>query len=87
MQEPNLLLLDEPTSALDPKISREVMSLIKTIATELQIPVLCNIHNVQLAREYCNKIIGLQDGNKMFDGLTENLEQANLEEIYAMEIL
>ncbi len=87
MQEPNLLLLDEPTSALDPKISREVMSLIKTIATELKIPVLCNIHNVQLAREYCNKIIGLQDGNKMFDGLTENLEQANLEEIYSMEVL
>ena len=87
MQEPYLLLLDEPTSALDPKISREVMSLIKTIATELKIPVLCNIHNVQLAREYCNKIIGLQDGNKMFDGATESLDQINLEEIYAMEVL
>ncbi len=87
MQEPNLLLLDEPTSALDPKISREVMDLIKTIATELKIPVLCNIHNVQLAKEYCNKIIGLQDGNKMFDGPTEVLNQANLEEIYEMEIL
>ncbi|WP_424946702.1 phosphonate ABC transporter ATP-binding protein [Candidatus Spongiihabitans sp.] len=87
MQEPNLLLLDEPTSALDPKISREVMGLIKTIATELRIPVLCNIHNVDLAKEYCNKIIGLQDGNKMFDGPTEILKQANLEEIYAMEVL
>ena len=87
MQEPNLLLLDEPTSALDPKISREVMDLIKTIATELKIPVLCNIHDVQLAKECCNKIIGLQDGHKMFDGLTENLAQANLEEIYAMEVL
>ena len=87
MQEPNLLLLDEPTSALDPKISREVMGLIKTIATELNIPVLCNIHDVQLAKEYCNKIIGLQDGHKMFDGLTQNLDQANLEEIYAMEVL
>ncbi|WP_423905750.1 phosphonate ABC transporter ATP-binding protein [Candidatus Spongiihabitans sp.] len=87
MQEPNLLLLDEPTSALDPKISREVMDLIKTIATELRIPVLCNIHNVDLAKEYCNKIIGLQDGNKMFDGPTEILKQANLEEIYAMEVL
>lgn len=87
MQEPNLLLLDEPTSALDPKISREIMGLIKDIATELKIPVLCNIHDVQLAKEYCNKIIGLQDGYKMFDGATEFLDQANLEEIYAMEIL
>jgi phosphonate transport system ATP-binding protein len=87
MQEPNLLLLDEPTSALDPKISREVMELIKTIAVELKIPVLCNIHDVQLAKETCNKIIGLQDGKKMFDGPTATLDQANLEEIYSMEVL
>ena len=87
MQEPNLLLLDEPTSALDPKISREVMTLIRTITTELKVPVLCNIHDVQLAKEFCNKIIGLQDGNKMFDGPTENLGQDQLDEIYAMEVL
>jgi phosphonate transport system ATP-binding protein len=87
MQEPNLLLLDEPTSALDPKISREVMTLIRTIATELKVPVLCNIHDVQLAKEFCNKIIGLQGGNKMFDGPTENLGQDQLDEIYAMEVL
>ncbi len=87
MQEPNLLLLDEPTSALDPKISREVMELIRTMATELKVPVLCNIHDVQLAKEFCNKIIGLQDGNKMFDGPTETLNQSSLDEIYAMEVL
>ena len=87
MQKPNLLLLDEPTSALDPKISREVMELIRTIANELKIPVLCNIHDVELAKEFCNKIIGLQDGVKMFDGPTETLNQSSLEEIYAMEVL
>jgi len=87
MQEPTLLLLDEPTSALDPKISREVMGLIKSIATELRVPVLCNIHDVQLAREFSNKIIGLQDGIKMFDGPTNTLDEARLDEIYAMEVL
>jgi len=87
MQEPTLLLLDEPTSALDPKISREVMGLIKSIATELRVPVLCNIHDVQLAREFSNKIIGLQDGIKMFDGPTDTLDEARLDEIYAMEVL
>lgn len=87
MQEPTLLLLDEPTSALDPKISREIMDLIKSMAREFKIPVLCNIHDVQLARETCNKIIGLQDGVKMFDGPTDSLAQANLEEIYSMEVL
>lgn len=87
MQQPKLLLLDEPTSALDPKISREVMGLLREIAKELGIPALCNIHDVQLAKEFCNRIIGLQDGIKKFDGATETLRDENLEEIYEMEVL
>lgn len=87
MQDPKLLLLDEPTSALDPKISREVMELIKQMAQELKVPCLCNIHDVNLAMEFCNKIIGLQDGVKMFDGLTKDMDQNILDEIYAMEVL
>jgi phosphonate transport system ATP-binding protein len=87
MQNPKLLLVDEPTSALDPKISRDVMGLIKQMATELKVPCLCNIHDVDLAKEFCNKIIGLQDGVKMFDGLTGDMNQATLDEIYAMEVL
>ncbi len=87
MQDPNLLLVDEPTSSLDPKISREVMALIKEIAGEFGVPVLCNIHDVQLAMEFCNKMLGLQDGVKMFDGPTETMNQAELDRIYAMEVL
>ena len=87
MQQPKLLLLDEPTSALDPKISQEVMALIRGIARELQVPALCNIHDVKLAKEFCNRIIGLQDGIKKFDGETHTLRDADLEDIYAMEVL
>lgn len=87
MQDPQLLLLDEPTSSLDPKISREVMALIMEIAREYKVPVLCNIHDVQLATEFCNKILGLQDGIKMFDGPTARLDKKSLDEIYAMEVL
>ncbi len=87
MQDPKLLLLDEPTSSLDPKISREVLGLIKEIAREFRVPVLCNIHDVQLAMEFCNKIIGLQDGVKMFDGPTVTMDEATPAEIYAMEVL
>ena len=87
MQNPKLLLLDEPTSALDPKISREVMGLIKSMASEFGVPCLCNIHDVSLAMEFCNKIIGLQDGVKMFDGPASDMDQARLDEIYAMEVL
>jgi len=87
IQGPKLLLLDEPTSSLDPKISREIMSLIKGMATELNVPCLCNIHDVQLAMEFCNKIIGIKDGLKMFDGTTESLNKEKLDEIYLMEVL
>lgn len=87
MQDPKLLLLDEPTSSLDPKISRDVMRLIKTIADEFGVPVLCNIHDVNLAMEFCNRILGLQDGVTMFDGPTEKMDQRQLNEIYAMEVL
>ena len=87
MQNPKLLLLDEPTSSLDPKISREIMGLIKEMANELKVPCLCNIHNTNLAIEFCNKIIGIQDGVKMFDGPTETMNKEKLNEIYAMEVL
>ena len=87
MQEPKLLLLDEPTSALDPKISRDVMGLLRELAREYRVPTLCNIHDVTLAMEFCNRVIGLQDGFKKFDGPASTMKPANLEEIYAMEVL
>ena len=87
MQEPELLLLDEPTSSLDPKISREIMTLVKEMAFELRVPCLCNIHDVELATEFCNKIVGIQEGTKMFEGDPNNLSEEKLNEIYAMEVL
>ena len=87
MQNPKLLLLDEPTSSLDPKISREIMNLVKEMASELKVPCLCNIHDVQLAMDFCNKIIGIQEGTKMFEGTPESLNEEKLQEIYAMEVL
>jgi phosphonate transport system ATP-binding protein len=87
MQNPRLLLVDEPTSALDPKIAREVMGLIREVARERRIPVLCNIHDVQLATEFCSHIIGLQDGIKKFEGRPADLNQKAMHDIYALEVL
>ena len=87
IQQPQLLLVDEPTSSLDPKIARDVMGMIKTMSQETAVPVLCNIHDVQLALDFSNKVIGLQDGVKKFEGPTGTVDQSTLEEIYAMEVL
>jgi phosphonate transport system ATP-binding protein len=87
IQQPQLLLVDEPTSSLDPKIAREVMDMIKSMSRDAGVPVLCNIHDVQLALEFSNKVIGLQDGVKKFEGPTGSVDKKTLDEIYAMEIL
>ena len=87
IQAPKLLLVDEPTSALDPKISREVMGMIRGIAREFQVPVLCNIHDVDLALEFCDRVIGLQDGIKKFDGPPSSVDKHALADIYSMEVL
>jgi phosphonate transport system ATP-binding protein len=87
IQNPKLLLVDEPTSSLDPKISREVMGLIREMAREFHVPVLCNIHDVELATEFCTHVIGLQDGIKRFEGSPGELDKRALRDIYAMEVL
>ena len=87
MQEQEMLLVDEPTSSLDPKIAVEMMELIKSIADELRIPVLCNIHNIELAKKFANKILGLQDGKKKFDDITDKLTIEVLQDLYKYEVL
>jgi len=87
MQEPEIMLVDEPTSSLDPKIAIEMMELIKGIADELKIPVLCNIHNIDLAKQFANRILGLQDGNKKFDDTTDKLTHEVLQDLYKYEVL
>jgi phosphonate transport system ATP-binding protein len=87
IQNPKLLLVDEPTSSLDPKIAREVMALIRDMAREFHVPVLCNIHDVELGTEFCTHVIGLQDGIKKFEGSPGDLDKQVLQDIYAMEVL
>lgn len=82
MQKPDLLLADEPTSSLDPKTSVEIIELMARLAGERGIPVIINIHNVELARRFANRIIGMAKGNVVFDGPPSALEDRHLAEIY-----
>lgn len=73
LQNPKLLLVDEPTSSLDPESSRKVMELLTEIAQEDDIPVLINIHEVHLAEEFADRILGLSDGELVFEGSVAEL--------------
>jgi len=82
IQSPDFLLVDEPTSSLDIKIQHEVMDLIHKISKEDEVPVLISIHNVELAKEYAARIIGLQDGKKVFEGTAKEVDRKALDTIY-----
>jgi phosphonate transport system ATP-binding protein len=85
MQEPDLILADEPTSSLDPKTSVEIMELIARRAGERGIPVIVNMHNVELARRFADRIVGLSKGRIVFDGPPQALEDSHLLAIYGGE--
>jgi phosphonate transport system ATP-binding protein len=82
MQEPDLILADEPTSSLDPKTSVEIMALIAERAGERGIPVIVNIHNVELAKRFADRIVGMAKGAIVFDGPPQALEETHLLAIY-----
>src|SRR5262249_52912309 len=85
MQEPDLVLADEPTSSLDPKTSVEIMELIARRAGERDIPVIVNMHNVELARRFADRFVGMCKGEIVFDGSPQALTQAHLLQIYGGE--
>jgi phosphonate transport system ATP-binding protein len=82
MQKPDLLLADEPTSSLDPKTSVEIIELMARLAAERNIPVVINIHNVELAKRFATRIIGMAKGTVVFDGPPSALKDTHLAEIY-----
>ena len=85
MQEPALVLADEPTSSLDPKTSVEIMELIAGRAGERGIPAIVNMHNVELARRFADRIVGMSKGAIVFDGAPGELKDSHLLEIYGGE--
>ena len=85
MQAPRLLLADEPTSSLDPKTSVEIMELLANVARAHGIPVLINMHDVELARRFADRILGMSAGRIVFDGPPAQLSHAILRQIYGGE--
>ncbi|MEX2469004.1 MAG: phosphonate ABC transporter ATP-binding protein [Pseudohongiellaceae bacterium] len=85
MQEPKLLLVDEPTASLDPKTSRQIMRLIVELCREQNLAVIINIHDVALARQFVDRVVGLTAGRIVFDGSPDELTDETLTLIYGEE--
>jgi phosphonate transport system ATP-binding protein len=85
MQEPDIILADEPTSSLDPKTSVEIMEILQRVARERKIPVIVNIHNVELARRYASCIVGMTGGHVVYNGPPDDLGDVDLKNIYGGE--
>ncbi|MDO5088346.1 MAG: phosphonate ABC transporter ATP-binding protein [Leptotrichiaceae bacterium] len=83
MQEPALLLCDEPIASLDPKTSARVMDYLRNITDEMGITCIVNLHQTDIAIKYSDRIIGLNQGKKVFDGKTEMFTKDVMEHIYS----
>ena len=82
IKKPTLLLADEPVASLDPKAADLIMSLLKKINQQFNITVICNLHQVELASQYSDRIVGLLDGEILFNKHAKNVDKTIIKEIY-----
>jgi phosphonate transport system ATP-binding protein len=82
VQQPDLLLADEPVSSLDPKAARDVMRYMKRAARERELTTVTSLHQVNIAREFGDRFVGIRDGEVVFDGDREALTMDVVDDIY-----
>jgi phosphonate transport system ATP-binding protein len=85
VQQPNIILADEPIASLDPRNTRIVMDALLRINKHFGITVLCNLHSLDLARSYCDRLIGMATGRIVFDGAPAMLTDHIARELYDLE--
>jgi phosphonate transport system ATP-binding protein len=82
VQEPQIILADEPIASLDPQNATRVMAALRAINREDGITVICNLHALDAARTFCDRILGMARGTFVFDGPAAALTDEVLREIY-----
>jgi len=85
VQEPEIILADEPIASLDPRNTRIVMDALQRICRHHGITVLCNLHSLELARVYCDRLIGMANGRVAFDGAPAELTESVAHDLYGIE--
>ena len=85
MQEPKIVLADEPIASLDPRNATVVMDALRAINREEGITVVCNLHTLDTARTYCDRIVGMANGAVVFDGPPDELTIQAARSIYGVD--
>ncbi len=85
MQEPKLILADEPVASLDPVLSHSILKYLEQLNKEDKITVLCSLHFLDLVHRYATRAIALKDGKLVFQGLPQEIDDAQFKAIYGQE--
>src|SRR5665647_2489881 len=85
VQEPDIILADEPIASLDPRNTRIVMDALLRINKHFGITVVCNLHSLDLARNYCDRLVGMSAGQVVFDGMPDTLTADVARDLYGLE--
>lgn len=85
MQNPRIILADEPIASLDPRNAQLVMELLRSINREEGITVVCSLHHLSYARDYCDRIVGMAHGQLVFDGMPTQLTIPTVRAVYGIE--
>jgi phosphonate transport system ATP-binding protein len=85
VQEPEIILADEPIASLDPHNTKVVMESLRRINRDFGITVICNLHSLELARSYCDRLIGMAAGKVVFEGTPEQLTNSEARRLYGLD--
>jgi len=85
MQDPEMILADEPVASLDPVLAHSIMQHLEKINKEDGVTVLCSLHFLDLVHRYADRVVALNKGKLMFDGLPKDIDDAKFKEIYGRE--
>lgn len=83
---PPVVLADEPVASLDPRTGAEILALLRTAAKERGTTVLCSLHQLEWARQFADRILGMRDGRLVFDGPPGDLGEGDVQTIYRREV-
>jgi phosphonate transport system ATP-binding protein len=85
VQEPEIVLADEPIASLDPRNTKVVMDALQRLNKHFGITVVCNLHDLDIAKDYCGRLIGMAQGRIVFDGAPDELTESAARELYGLE--